>query len=211
MSRRRTANSNRTGSSSRRRGNPDGLTFDNDGPILLIIMAEDCGACMNFKQNNFQELLKKLSQDNMVTPHVIQFKSRGKVTLDTSKYHPDIQNIIFWFPMFVVIAKKCWQDHSLPLDYHILGSYLDDSGNLSCKMTNNPDDIRKYLMNYLKKNDTKPYANSSQDNRYRNTKWPTNDQRGASTEATNSTRIQYQPYSQDVTSSKTYSIHNAIK
>ena len=104
--------------------------FDNNGPILLIMGAENCGYCIKFeKEDHLERLIKLLLKDNRVTPHTHEVKSMaGGIKLNPKVYHPDIASNIFFFPTFLLIDRRCWVDHTLPFRGVVLKSERTEDG-----------------------------------------------------------------------------------
>ena len=100
--------------------------FKEDGPVLLMILSERCIHCVNFKKYELVKLEKMLSKDWKVIPHGIVFEEGSNMKINPKKYHPEIQSLIAWFPMFIVISNRSWKDHSIPLEYVILGGVYTD-------------------------------------------------------------------------------------
>ncbi len=90
-------------------------------PIFLIITSKGCGHCTRFKNNELRDLREKLEADGNVNVIEIEYEN-----VDISKYHPELKNIIYWFPLFILITRESWENYKSPLQYIILGAKYKD-------------------------------------------------------------------------------------
>jgi len=77
------------------------------GFVLVIIMSDACGHCVNFKNTQLATLKRRIAKefDNVKVE---------EITLPTfssdlpEKYPPSLKNLISWFPMFMLCDGENW-------------------------------------------------------------------------------------------------------
>ena len=102
-------------------------SFNNDGPIFMMFLSKGCGHCHAFKNNTFKSLMNALEKENKVTPDGITFADMSSEHLKLGKEFPSgLQSLTLWFPMFILVSRRSWNNHDIPLEYYILGAKYTD-------------------------------------------------------------------------------------
>lgn len=83
--------------------------------ILLIVSAENCGACKTFEEQGIFEAIKKqLESDGYVRIEHIKVKKIGDAV--DSKYSQQINSWIRFYPTFILINGKDWNSNFSSID-----------------------------------------------------------------------------------------------
>ena len=89
-----------------------------DKPVLVFILSERCGACINFKHSTLPLLEKELVKNPNLNVVVLNFPdmmipaSNPKV----GNYHPGIKNgLVKFFPTMALFPGSLWNNHNSKL------------------------------------------------------------------------------------------------
>lgn len=83
-------------------------TVDNRN-ILVIVTADDCGACNNFKQNGLSQLIKDIQTSGIVR-HIHINKKSMKAVIE-APYPTQLNSLAVWYPTFILINGKAWNNN----------------------------------------------------------------------------------------------------
>jgi thiol-disulfide isomerase/thioredoxin len=83
--------------------------------ILIIVSAENCGACKYYKENkHFETIKEKLAKDGIVRFEHIEIKKMGD-SLD-KKYPEILSKWLRFYPIFILINGKDWNNGMKDID-----------------------------------------------------------------------------------------------
>lgn len=83
-------------------------------PIVLLVMAKTCSACVNFKRKLLPELEKELSADSRITYQIVEFDDMQ--IPNTGKHHPELKNgFVRFFPTLMIVPANLWNNHKSKL------------------------------------------------------------------------------------------------
>jgi len=100
---------------------------------FVIMTAKDCGACTKFKtgkHRHYTSLLSNIKKNPSIKIVEIETPSTKSDLTKTlpSKYHPDLKNWCFWYPLFGLFTYDSWNNHTKPLIGQVAGLKLNNSG-----------------------------------------------------------------------------------
>ena len=102
--------------------------------ILLIVTAEDCGACGHFKESTWPTLKKKLIQFDDLDWREIFQRSRSD-PIDPKRYPRDLQRHIGWYPTLLLFTAESWfrakENPNERLEGKIFGGHFDANGRVA--------------------------------------------------------------------------------
>jgi hypothetical protein len=82
-------------------------------PILLLITAKNCGACVSWKQSGkHQEIINKMNASGLVEVKDINLNKRG----DPIPGAPEDlrKRLVKWYPIIILVSRSSWDaGHSL--------------------------------------------------------------------------------------------------
>lgn len=87
-------------------------------PVVVIVLSERCGACMNFKRKNLPELKAALEKDSRINTVILDFPEMAipKFNNDVGVYHPDLRTgIVRFFPTIALFPGNLWNSHETKL------------------------------------------------------------------------------------------------
>lgn len=124
---------------------------------LAIITASNCPGCIGFKKMYLKDLLKILSDKNIVGVYQLDFADKGNIQIDPKlNINPDIRKYIAFFPSFVLLDTKTLYDansKALGISMYTIPSIvgervtgIDKKAEISFK----PDVIVKWIETSLK-------------------------------------------------------------
>lgn len=110
--------------------------------VLVVIMSEACGHCRTFKTTQLSSLKNRISKDfTNVGLEIIDLPSFSSPI--PSKYPSSLQNIIKWFPMFILIDGENW-NLSIKNKKNILSKFRIFNGTMNNGI---PQYVPKYKLN----------------------------------------------------------------
>jgi len=83
-------------------------------PVLVFILSERCGACLNFKRKMLPELQDELAKNNMINFVILDFPDMSIPASNPSvgNYHPELKNgFVRFFPTIALFPGNIWNDH----------------------------------------------------------------------------------------------------
>jgi len=86
----------------------------NQHPVFVLITADNCPGCINFKSRIWPSLKSKLESDGKVQVVTIELPTTNSKP-DPVKYHKDLVRFIGWFPTMVLFPADRWNNHSSDL------------------------------------------------------------------------------------------------
>lgn len=94
-------------------------------PVLVLVTADTCGHCVNFKKNELNNLKQALQNEDKV--YLIEINLPNTQSTPGIEYHPDCKKYIGWYPTFLLFSGSTWFNHNVPLKGSILnGKFKDD-------------------------------------------------------------------------------------
>ena len=79
-----------------------------DIPVFVIVTADNCGHCRNFKEKQWPFLKQKLQNDGRVKIIEIPLPTMG--TIPGEEYHSDLVKYIGWYPTFLLFNGSTWNN-----------------------------------------------------------------------------------------------------
>lgn len=77
---------------------------------LLIVTAKECGACVRFKADVLDDLLKKLEKVNCVVRHAdLNSFSSADLINAVPDYPATVQKYVGWFPTLLLFPPNSWE------------------------------------------------------------------------------------------------------
>jgi len=83
-------------------------------PVFVLLTANGCPGCINFKQNVWPSLKPELEKDGRVQIVEIEVPDT-KSKPDPVKYHKDFGRFVGWFPTMSLYPADRWYNHSSEL------------------------------------------------------------------------------------------------
>ena len=87
--------------------------------IFIILTADDCGPCIEFKTTHLKSVLQKTKFLQDLTTIHINLKKRSESISD--RYHPQFRASRKWFPGFYIFYEKDFYDFKRDLSGEIIG------------------------------------------------------------------------------------------
>lgn len=86
-----------------------------DLPVFLIVTADTCGACINFKKTIEDDLISALSKDRRFKFRTIRFKDMGiNPNAEGKRFSEDLVNHIKFYPLLAIFSTDILYDKSNP-------------------------------------------------------------------------------------------------
>jgi hypothetical protein len=95
-------------------------------PVFLLVTADQCGYCTEFKNNIWPNLKKYLKKIDLVQVHHINFPSPSPIHLAKSgKYHPDLGKFINWYPTMMLFPYSLWSNSNSVLKGDVMNGLFE--------------------------------------------------------------------------------------
>lgn len=127
--------------------------------ILVVVSADNCGACKFYEEKKiFESIKKQIESDGHVRYEHIKVKTVGEAV--DSKYPQAINKWIRWYPTFILINGKDWNnkfenfDEKSPnveiFNARIIDGVISSLGNQTLQQ--GPDKIPEWIKNNIDNN-----------------------------------------------------------
>lgn len=86
-------------------------------PVVVIVLSQTCGACMNFKRK-LPDLKSALENDTRIKTVILDFPEMSipKFNNDVGVYHPDLRTgFVKFFPTVALFPGNIWNSHETKL------------------------------------------------------------------------------------------------
>lgn len=126
----------------------------NNKHVFVLVTSLQCPTCINFKNNIWDSLKKKLNQIENLELVYIEIPSN---TFNTSnipdKYNKDIIKYIGWFPSILLFTGKSWYNLKEKLVGTVMnGIFIGDELRQDRKIRFHDEEIYKWVKNTLSTN-----------------------------------------------------------
>lgn len=119
--------------------------------VFIILTADNCGACTNFKGSQLNKLLDLSKMIKNVTTININVKDRNNNDCG-DRYHPQFRKRFgCWYPSFYLFAEKDFYTFNKPLQGKTLGGTFD-KGNMKLDNTQKFSFEANFVINWIKSN-----------------------------------------------------------
>lgn len=95
-------------------------------PVFVLLMAETCAHCANFKNKRWPSIKEELVKQNEVD--IVELELETQTTKPSNKYHPDLSKYIGWFPTMFLFNGDSWNNHNSELKGVIKNGKLTNNG-----------------------------------------------------------------------------------
>lgn len=117
--------------------------------VLLIISWDDCINCKNYFQKGHAKLLKYIESDPRLDYALMKIGTTGLVS--KTPLHPEIQDQNkwgSWYPRFVLVTAKSWNNHKKPLEGVVMGGMIVGEAPMvpTPEFTTDPDLIYRWVV-----------------------------------------------------------------
>jgi len=89
-----------------------------DKPVIVLILSERCGACINFKRKILPELKEELENDSKIKTVILDFPEMAIPSINNKVgvYHPELRNgFVRFFPTIALFPGNLWNYHDTKL------------------------------------------------------------------------------------------------
>ena len=90
-----------------------------DKPVVVLILSERCGACINFKKKILPELEKEILNDSNLKLVVLNFPDMSIPSSNNNVgiYHPGLKNaFVRFFPTIALFPGNLWNNSNTKLE-----------------------------------------------------------------------------------------------
>ena len=120
---------------------------NNQKPVFVLVTADTCGHCKNFKSTVWPTFESGLKQEGKVRIVHINLRTMGDKI--GPEYHPDIIKYISWFPT-VMMFNGTWDNHSVPLEGDIFNGPMTSTGKPTGRTPLTAQNLKEWIDNKLK-------------------------------------------------------------
>lgn len=124
--------------------------------VFVAIFAEFCGHCTTFKTTHLEKLKEELAKKQYLQTEYITLTDQASKVAMLQKYPRDLQNYLFWFPMFILFTRKSWnacaENPNSPLEGVIFNGPPDAMKKPLTAITPTADNLVKWIDEQLATN-----------------------------------------------------------